>query len=109
VKQNFSRYGLLDERVRFLHGWFKDTLPTAPINAVSILRLDGDIYESTMDALTALYPKVSPGGFVIVDDYGSVEGCRTAVEDYRKMHNLSEPIQWVEDWQRACVFWRRSR
>jgi SAM-dependent methyltransferase len=50
VQSNFSKYGLLDEQVRFLKGWFKDTLPIAPIEQLAILRLDGDWYESTMDA-----------------------------------------------------------
>jgi O-methyltransferase len=63
VKANFRRYGLLDEQVRFLPGWFRDTLPTAPITQLAILRLDGDLYESTMDALVNLYPKLSPGGY----------------------------------------------
>lgn len=65
VQENFRRYSLLDEQVVFLRGWFKDTLPTAPIRHLAILRLDGDMYGSTMDALTALYPKLSPGGFCI--------------------------------------------
>ncbi len=52
VKANFERYGFLDERVRFLEGWFHETLPTAPIERLSILRLDGDLYDSTMVALT---------------------------------------------------------
>src|SRR5262249_7246717 len=82
VKSNFERYGLLDERVKFLKGWFKDTLPSAPIGKLALLRLDGDMYESTMDALVALYDKVVPGGAVIVDDYGAVEGCRRAVSDF---------------------------
>ena len=69
VKDLMSRYGLLDERIHFLKGWFKDTLSIAPINSLSLLRLDGDLYESTMDALTPLYEKVSKGGFIIVDDY----------------------------------------
>ena len=59
VRDNFARYGLLDDQVVFLKGWFRDTLPTAPIEKVSILRLDGDLYESTMDSLVSLYPKVS--------------------------------------------------
>ncbi|MEO5364252.1 MAG: tetratricopeptide repeat protein [Magnetococcus sp. DMHC-8] len=71
VQELFARYDLLDDRVRFLPGWFKDTLPTAPIGQLAILRLDGDLYESTMDALVSLYDKVVRGGFVIVDDYGS--------------------------------------
>ncbi len=69
VERNFERFGLLDDQVRFLKGWFKDTLPGAPIEQLAILRLDADLYESTMDALVPLYPKVASGGYVIVDDY----------------------------------------
>lgn len=72
VQENFRKYDLLDDQVRFLKGWFKDTLPTAPIQKLAILRLDGDMYESTMDGLNNLYSKLSVGGFVIVDDYGAV-------------------------------------
>ena len=105
VRRNFARYGLLDDRVRFLAGWFSDTLQRAPIERLAVLRLDGDMYESTIDALDALYPKVSPGGFVIVDDYGGPAGCRPAVEDYRRAHGIAEPICAV-DW--TCVMWRRE-
>src|SRR4029077_257254 len=69
VKANFERYGLLDDRVRFLVGWFADTLPAAPVDRLAVLRLDGDMYQSTIEALDALYPKVSAGGYVIIDDY----------------------------------------
>ena len=57
--------------MRFLVGWFKDTLPTAPFEALSVMRLDGDMYESTWQAIEALYRKLSPGGFCIIDDFGS--------------------------------------
>ena len=87
VKANFARFGLLDDQVMFLKGWFHDTLPTAPIERISLLRLDGDLYESTMDALTNLGHKVSPGGYVIVDDYNSWTGCHQAVNDYRQREN----------------------
>lgn len=106
VQANFERYGLLDEQVRFLPGWFKDTLPQAPIEKLAILRLDGDMYESTMDALAALYPKVSMGGFVIVDDYGYIESCRRAVMDYRSQHGITEPIHDIDG---MGVFWQRAR
>ncbi|OLC57023.1 MAG: hypothetical protein AUH85_04420 [Chloroflexi bacterium 13_1_40CM_4_68_4] len=62
VKANFERFGLLDEHVRFLPGWFKDTLPEAPIERLALLRIDADMFESTMDALRSLYPKLSRGG-----------------------------------------------
>jgi O-methyltransferase len=105
VKANFSRYGLLDERVRFLEGWFKDTLPRAPIERLAVLRLDGDLYESTMDALGALYPRLSVGGFVIVDDY-DIPACARAVEDYRRTHGIVDPIEKIENTE-IGVFWRR--
>lgn len=104
VRANFERYGLLDERVRFLPGWFRDTLPTAPVERIAVLRLDGDMYESTMVALESLYPRLSPGGYVIVDDYGAVPACREAVEDYRRAHGIDERVHAV-DW--TGVYWRR--
>ena len=105
VQANFQRYGLLDDQVRFLKGWFKDTLPTAPIEKLAIIRLDGDMYESTMDGLVNLYPKLSPGGFLIVDDYGAVPACKKAVHDYRVRHGIREEIRSI-DW--TGVYWRRS-
>ena len=96
VKQAFRDFELLDDRVQFLVGWFKDTLPVAPIKNVALLRLDGDMYESTMDALTHLYPKLSPGGIVIIDDYGSFPACRSAVDDYRKEHHIQETIESLD-------------
>jgi O-methyltransferase len=104
VRRNFARYGLLDDRVRFLVGWFKDTLPTAPITQLALMRLDGDMYESTMDALVALYPKLAPGGFIIIDDFHYAASCRRAVEDYRAKHGIREPIE-AADW--SSVFWRK--
>jgi hypothetical protein len=104
VRENFRRYGLLDEQVVFLQGWFKDTLPRAPIDQLAILRLDGDMYSSTMDALTALYPKLAPGGFCIVDDYGALEVCRQAVADYREANRITADIQTI-DW--TGVYWRK--
>ena len=105
VQANFARYGLLDERVRFLPGWFKDTLPAAPIEQLAVLCLDGDMYGSTMEALEALYPKLSPGGYVIVDDYGAIPQCKEAVTDFRTAHGIIDPMESV-DW--TGVYWQRS-
>jgi O-methyltransferase len=105
VQANFARYGLLDERVRFLAGWFADTLPTAPIERLAVLRLDGDMYGSTMEALEALYPKLSVGGYVIVDDYGAIPQCKEAVTDFRASHDIIDPMETV-DW--TGVYWQRS-
>ncbi len=105
VKTNFARYGLLDDQVAFLEGWFKDTLPHAPIDRLAVLRLDGDYYESTIQILEALYHKVSPGGFVIVDDYLHLDACKQAVDDFRAAFSVRDEIVEV-DWN--SVYWRVS-
>lgn len=104
VAANFNAYGLLDDRVKFLKGWFKDTLHKAPIEQLAILRLDGDMYESTMDALNALYDKLSVGGFVIVDDY-CIKNCAAAISDFRKHHDISDEIIEIDG---TGVYWRRT-
>lgn len=106
VQDNFRRYGLLDDRVRFLKGWFKDTLPGAPIESLALMRLDGDLYESTIQAFEALYPKLSVGGYVIVDDYGAVAACAQATHDFRAAQGIEDEIQVIDD---TGVFWQRSR
>ena len=105
VRRNFAKYGLSEDGVRFLTGWFKDTLPRAPIERLALLRMDGDMYESTMDTLCNLYPKVVVGGYVIVDDYGLV-GARAAVTDYRELNGIDDTIIDVDG---TAAFWRRSR
>lgn len=105
VKANFERYGLLDEQVRFLPGWFKDTLQDAPIDRISVLRLDGDLYESTIQALDGLYPRLSPGGFCIIDDYHAIDACRQAVADYRTAHGVTEEIEEIDG---SGVLWRKA-
>lgn len=104
VQGLFARYGLLDGRVKFLKGWFRDTLPAAPVEKLALLRLDGDLYESTMDALAALYDRVAPGGFVLVDDYGDFPPCRKAVDEYRAGRGIEAPMVTV-DWSGA--YWRK--
>jgi O-methyltransferase len=106
VQENFRRYGLLDEQVHFLKGWFRDTLPTAPVKQIAVLRLDGDLYESTMDSLTHLYPKLVIGGYIIIDDYGDIAACRKAVTDYRQAHGITESIVQI-DWTGA--YWKKEK
>jgi hypothetical protein len=104
VRENFVRYSLLDDQVHFLKGWFRDTLPSAPIERLAVLRLDGDHYESTMDALNSLYAKLSVGGYVIVDDYGVVEGCNIAISDFRRLHGVVDEIEAIPG---GGAFWQR--
>lgn len=105
VQDNFRRYELLDNQVKFLKGWFKDTLPAAPIEKLSLVRLDGDMYESTMDAMKNLYPKLSTGGFLIVDDY-CIETCRKAISDYRTEHQIDDEMIDIDG---TGVFWQKSQ
>ncbi len=104
VERNFDLYGLLDDQVEFLEGWFKDSLPGVKGRTWAVVRLDGDLYESTMDALTNLYDGLSVGGFLIIDDYGH-DPCRQAVEEFRDAHGIAEPIESI-DWLGA--YWRRA-
>jgi O-methyltransferase len=104
VRANFARYGLLDQQVRFVEGWFSDTLPKAPIDSLAILRLDGDMYESTIGALRGLYDRLSPGGHVIIDDHFP-RGCKAAADDFRRERGIRKELVAI-DW--AGVSWRKS-
>lgn len=104
VKANFEKYDLLDDNIHFLKGWFKDTLHQAPIQKLALLRLDGDLYESTMDILNALYTKVVSGGFIIVDDY-ELTPCKKAITDFRAQQQITDPIIPI-DWM--GIYWQKS-
>jgi O-methyltransferase len=104
VENNFKKYGLLNDNVVFLKGWFKDTLPNTPIEKLAILRLDGDMYSSTIESLRSLYHKLSIGGFCIIDDY-ALPSCRNAVTDFRTENKINSEIKAV-DW--TCVYFRKE-
>lgn len=105
VRDNFERYGLLDEQVVFLKGWFKDTLPGLGGERFALIRLYGDMYESTMDALTNLYDRLSDRGFVIIDDYGGLKNCRRAVHDFLDSRSLKPEIHQIDE---TGVWWRKG-
>lgn len=105
VRENFRKHNALDGRVKFVKGWFKDTLIDSGVGALALLRLDGDMYESTMDCLTALYDRVSPGGIVIIDDY-NLPTCRAAVTDFRAQRGIEAPLVDIDGsgawWQKGA-------
>ena len=105
VKKNFSKYDLLDENVKFIKGFFKDSLKNTDIKKLSILRLDGDMYESTIQVLEHLYDKVDKGGYIIIDDYGCIPACAKAVEDFRKRRNINTELL-VVDW--TGRYWKKE-
>ncbi len=104
VRANFARFGL-EHGVEFLEGFFDETLPTLSDRRWSVVRLDGDTYEATWVCLESLYPGLSAGGYLIVDDYGLIKECRDAVHDYRDKHGITEPIEKA-DWN--GIHWRRE-
>lgn len=106
VAKAFERYGLLDDTVVFLEGWFSDTLPTVADQTWSIVRLDGDMYESTRDGIENLYPGLSSGGFLIVDDYHVYQSCRRAITEYRQEHGIDAPIVDIDQ---DGVYWRNPK
>jgi hypothetical protein len=104
VRENFARFGLLDDQVEFVKGWFRDTLPLLRGRTWAVVRLDGDLYESTVDALENLYDGLSVGGWLIVDDY-EIEACRRAVTDFRAARGVTDEISPIDGYG---VCWRKS-
>lgn len=105
VEDNFRTYDLMSAQVVFIPGWFRDTLPSAPVPKLAILRIDADLYDSTREVLTGLYDRVSPGGFVIIDDYDAFAPCRLAVREFRTERGITEPIRHID---RMAVYWRKA-
>ncbi|HEY5622197.1 MAG TPA: TylF/MycF/NovP-related O-methyltransferase [Gammaproteobacteria bacterium] len=104
VRENFRAYGLLDEQVVFVPGFFESSLAAADIDRLSLIRVDADMFGSTLAALKELYPRLQAGGFCIVDDYAGFE-CRRAVDAYRQDNGIEEPIQRIDH---SGIFWRKS-
>ena len=106
VHKNIERYGLYSKQVRFLEGWFNQTLPEYKNDRpLAVLRIDADLYESTVDCLHYLYPQLSIGGYVIIDDYVNFPHVRKAVDEYRAQNNIKAEVIGV-DW--SAVYWRKS-
>ena len=92
VLENLRVFNVNTTRIKLVPGWFNESLSRANIGPISFLRLDGDFYESTRDALTALYAQVSIGGLVYVDDYYAFDGCKRAVDEFRSLNGISSPL-----------------
>jgi len=105
VESHFLAFGLLDDRIRFFPGWFEDSLKTFPKTTLALLRIDCDLYRSTITVLTELYGRVAKGGYVIVDDYGEIPGCRLAVEDFRRIRKICDPIIEIDH---TGIYWIKT-
>jgi O-methyltransferase len=96
VRRNFAKFNFCDDQVIFLKGWFKDTIPVIPTDRIAILRLDGDMYESTIIPLNYLFDKLSLGGWVIVDDYWVVPACKAAVGDFLSSRGIEPKFHEID-------------
>jgi O-methyltransferase len=105
VRNNFARYDLLDEQVVFLKGFFCETLPKKPIGQLSILRVDADLYASTMDVLRNLYSVLSVGGYAVFDDYQNLPDCRRAIDEFRRDNGITEEICQID---KRAVYWQKQ-
>ena len=96
VERNFGQFDLLDSQVAFVEGWFRDTMPNFPAQRVAVLRLDGDMYESTIDPLRHLWDRIPPGGWVIVDDYHVVPSSRQATHDFLDDRRIAVQVNEID-------------
>eukprot|EP00928_Gymnodinium_smaydae_P053335 TRINITY_DN37347_c0_g1_i1.p1 TRINITY_DN37347_c0_g1~~TRINITY_DN37347_c0_g1_i1.p1 ORF type:complete len:334 (+),score=30.51 TRINITY_DN37347_c0_g1_i1:21-1022(+) len=101
VRHNFQKYGVLNDRVHFIKGLFEDTIPKFAVKRpIAILRLDGDLYSSTMVALKHFYDAITKRGWIVIDDYwwrpvgkmGEVKVCQEAVKEFRKARNITQKL-----------------
>ena len=109
VIENFKRYNLYDDNVIIVEGWFDIMLPYLVANIesnFSLIRLDGDMYKSTMDSIRPLYPRLNVGGFIIIDEYFDMHQCKEAVDTYREKNKITEPIIQIDH---SGGYWRKER
>jgi O-methyltransferase len=107
VREAFARFAH-PERLHLVKGWFEDTFPKteAQIDRVAMLHADGDWYDSVLLTLETFYAKVSPGGFVVIDDYRAWEGAKIATDEYRAAHGIDAPMVEVDN---TAVYWQKPR
>ena len=102
ARSTLRRYGVLDDRITFVPGYFNESLPPEQATAFALVHIDADAYDSVMDALDRLYSRISPGGYVVVDDF-HLPGVRAAVMDFRNKVGITAPLLPVpSDHVTAC-------
>lgn len=87
-----DRFGFGEDDVKVIKGFFDDTLPDYPGDPIAFCHIDASQYEPIMKCITELYPYVQPGGVVVFDNYGADDGCRRAIDEWLKQHNLTDRL-----------------
>lgn len=103
VQASMATTGYDMSRIHFVKGKVEETVPMDAPESIAILRLDTDWYESTRHELEHLYPRLRPGGVLIIDDYGHWAGCRQAVDEYFSMRKLPLLLNRVDYSGRIAV------
>ena len=103
VKSNLFSIGYDKEKIHFIKGKVENTLPSDEIKTISILRLDTDWYKSTKHELIHLFPKISKGGVLIIDDYGFWQGAKKAVDEYISENNIQILLNRIDNTGRIAV------
>jgi Macrocin-O-methyltransferase (TylF) len=107
-ESNMKAAGAFDNRLHIVKGWFNESLPRVKeqVGPIVFLRLDGDMYQSTKDVLDILYDQVVAGGLIYVDDYGSFNGCKAAVDGFFAERRIWSPLHIYED-DKEAAWWRK--
>jgi O-methyltransferase len=103
VRDRIDPLGYPVDRLHFVKGMVEDTIPGAAPDKIAILRLDTDFYSSTKHELEHLYPRLMPGGILIIDDYGAIPGARLAADEYASEHGLGWFLHRVDPHVRLVV------
>ena len=105
VKNNLRSCGYPEQNTTYVQGKVEETIPTQQPEQIAILRLDTDWYESTRHEMIHLFPRLSPGGVLIVDDYGHWEGCRRAIDEYLSDNEIPLLLNRIDYTGRIGVYW----
>ncbi len=103
VKTNVRGTGFPEKQIRFVKGPVEDTIPETIPDQIAVLRLDTDWYESTKHELNHLYPRLVPGGVLLIDDYGYWQGARAAVDEYFQTMDTTPMLFRTDVTGRACI------
>jgi O-methyltransferase len=92
VREVLGKVGVPDSAYTLVPGWFQDTLPTLPVDRISVLNVDADWHDSVLQVLDALWDRISPGGYVHLDDYGYWQGCRQAWHEFAARRGITAEL-----------------
>lgn len=106
VRNNIYSTNYPKDKIHFVRGKVEDTIPSQAPEKIALLRLDTDWYESTRHELEHLFPRLVPGGVIIIDDYGYWKGCKEATDEYIEMHKIPLLLNRIDSTGRAGIKWQ---